>query len=81
MNSEVINIEASEAKVIGPRNAQSNGGDSSRLFILMTPSAKTDQIQQGAEVTYKGQQFKVASRGVTGTPGEPIEFELVSLKV
>jgi predicted RecA/RadA family phage recombinase len=67
MNSEVINIEESEAKVIGPRNAQTGSGDSSRLVILMPPSNKTEQIQQGAEVTYKGQQFTVATKGVTGT--------------
>lgn len=80
MESGIVAIEESETTEIGPRNTRTSGREASYLYLLIIPSPKTDQIEQGTEVVYKGTRFKVAQKAATGTPGEPIEFALITLK-
>lgn len=74
MSEEIIIIEESEAKVIGPRD----GSDS--LYIEMQPSAKADQIRRGGKVIFKGKPYAVSTKAETGDVGDgPQRFVLLKV--
>jgi hypothetical protein len=79
MNTEPIHIAESEAKEIGPRQFETDHGLDSHFVLQMQTSPKTDQIQRGTEVIYKGMRYKIARKGDIGTPGEMVELALLVL--
>lgn len=74
MDEEIITIEESEARVIGPHD----GSDS--LYIEMQPSDKADYIRQDVRVVFKGTPYTVSTKAESGDAGGgPQRFVLLKV--
>ena len=74
MSDEPIHIEESEVNALDQHTPPWEEGLLHWEFIQMQRSAKTDQMQAGSKVLYKGRIFAVTKREELG--GGTIKFDL-----